>query len=74
MTSVVALTSGTFRLDLHEVIANDDTAVALFTGHAQRSGKKLLNPTSLRMHIREGKVTELWEFVWDLEQVEDFWS
>jgi len=71
---VMTLTQGTFHLEFHDVVAHEETAVAFFTGHGQRNGKTLHNPTSLRMTIAAGKVTELWEYVWDLPHVEDFWS
>jgi ketosteroid isomerase-like protein len=74
LASVMTLTQGTFHLDLQDVIASDDTAIALFTGHGERAGKTLHNPTCLRMQIRDGKIAELWEFVWDLEHVEEFWA
>ncbi len=70
----MTLTEGTFHLDLHDVVANDETAIALFTGHGERSGKTLRNPTCLRIKIEDGKVVELWEYVWDLDHVEGFWS
>jgi len=37
-------------------------------------GRTLHNPTALRIDIRDGKIVELWEYVWDLEHVEDFWA
>jgi hypothetical protein len=26
------------------------------------------------MRIEDGKIVELWEFVWDLYQIEEFWA
>jgi len=74
LANVMAMTAGTFRLELHDVRASDGGAVALFRGRGARNGKTLDNPTCLRIDIRDGKVTEVWEFVWDLEHVEEFWS
>lgn len=37
-------------------------------------GKELDNPTCLRARLRDGQIAELWEFVWDLYAVDDFWS
>jgi ketosteroid isomerase-like protein len=74
LVSVMTLTAGSFHLELHDIAAGEAGAVAFFTGHGQRNGKTLHNPTCLRMASREGRITELWEYVWDLEQVEDFWS
>jgi ketosteroid isomerase-like protein len=74
LLDVVQLTGGTFHLDLIDVLANETTGVALFRGHGQREGRTLDNPTCLRMRIEDGQVMELWEFVWDLYAVDDFWS
>jgi len=74
LLNVQALTGNTFHLDLIDVLANDDWAVALFRGHATRDGKTLDNPTCLRMRLVDGRVEEAWEFVWDLYAVDDFWS
>jgi ketosteroid isomerase-like protein len=56
LLSVQALSQGTFRFDLVDVVANDVTAVALFHGHAERNGKTLDNPTCLRMRLDAGQV------------------
>jgi len=74
LAQVMAFTSGTFHLELHDVTASDDHVVVLFTGHGERNGKQLNNPTCLQIRMENGRVAELWEFVWDLEHVEDFWS
>jgi ketosteroid isomerase-like protein len=72
--SVVALTGGTFHLELRDVVANDRLAVAVFRGSGARNGKTLDNPTSLQMRIENGRIAELWEFVWDLYHVDEFWT
>ena len=71
---VQALTGGTFHLDLIDVVANDDRAVALFRGHGQREGRTLDNPTCLHLRVAGGQIVEVFEFVWDLYAVDDFWS
>lgn len=74
LLSVGSLTDETFELDLIDVVANDRWAVALFTGSGQRNDKVLDNPTCLRMRLEDGKVVEVWEFVWDLYEVDEFWA
>ena len=74
LMQVQALTEHSFHFELIDVLANDDNAVALFRGRATRHGKVLDNPTCLRMRLRDGQVVEVWEFVWDLFAVDDFWS
>ncbi len=74
LVNVQALTEHTFALDLIDVLANDRHAVALFRGHGRRADKVLDNPTCLRMRLEDGQVVEVWEFVWDLFAVDEFWS
>ena len=71
---VTTLTEGTFRFEIEDVIASDASAVALFRGSAQRHGRTLANPTCLRMRIQDGEIVEIWEFVWDLYAVDEFWA
>ena len=74
LLDVQSATGGTFGLDLIDVIANDVHAAVFFRGHATRAGKTLDNPTCLRVRLEGECVVEVWEFVWDLDHVEDFWS
>jgi len=74
LMNVQALTGGTFHLDLADVAASDEHAVAIFRGHGERQGRRLDNPTALVIRFSGDKIAELREFVWDLEHVEDFWS
>ena len=52
------LSGGTFSAELHDVLANDEQAVALYTGRAERAGKHWEDNIALVIHIRDGKVTE----------------
>jgi ketosteroid isomerase-like protein len=74
LLSVASLTEGSFHLELIDVLANDRHAVALFRGHGTRAGRTLDNPTCLKMRIADGQIAEVWEFVWDLFSVDEFWS
>lgn len=74
LMNVAGLTGGTFRLDLEDVVAGDRWGAAFFRGHATRDGKTLDNPTCLKLRFDQGQIVEVWEFVWDLFAVDDFWS
>jgi ketosteroid isomerase-like protein len=74
LSKIPALSGGKFKVDLADVLANDENAVALFRGMGERNGVKLDNPTCLRMRIKDGKIVEFWEFVWNLDKVEEFWA
>ena len=67
-------TAGTFRLDIHDVLANDDHAVALCTLSATRRGKSLQVPVANVHHVRDGKVTEFWGATEDPQATIDFWA
>ena len=75
LLNVQALTGGTFHLELIDVLANDAHAVALFRGHGERNGKDARQP-DLPAHARwrTARCVEVWEFVWDLFAVDEFWS
>jgi hypothetical protein len=49
------LTGGTLHLELHDVIANDEHAVALYTARGERAGRRLEDRTVQVWHIRDGK-------------------
>jgi len=74
LARVPQLTGGTFHLDLEEVLANDTHAVAFFRGRGEREGRRLDNPTCLKMRLVDGRAVEIWEFVWDLYAVDEFWA
>ncbi len=74
LAQVGALTHGSFELELEDVLANDAHAVAFFRGRARRQGRQLDNPTCLKMRLENGRPVEIWEFVWDLHAVDEFWS
>jgi uncharacterized protein len=55
------LTDGTFRVELHDVLASDEHVVALATTKGQRAGKTIQNGQYSHIcHFRDGKLTEAW--------------
>jgi ketosteroid isomerase-like protein len=56
------LTGGTLRVEVHDVVANDEHAVGLHSVHAERAGKTLDDNNTLVFHVRDGKVTEVWQY------------
>ncbi|HSO52030.1 MAG TPA: nuclear transport factor 2 family protein, partial [Actinomycetes bacterium] len=67
-------TAGTFRLDVHDVLANDEHAVVLCTQSASRGGKSIEVPVANVSHLRDGKLTEFWGATTDVQASIDFWS
>jgi ketosteroid isomerase-like protein len=70
----VELSGRTFKLDLHDLLANDEHAVGLITASAQREGKAWSDNQVNVFHIKEGKITEFWNHPGDLYAKDEFWS
>ena len=68
------LTGGTFSFELHDVLANDEHAVALYTASGERAGKQLTDNEVLVYHFRDGKVSEAWAQPTDQYAQDEFWS
>ena len=65
---------GTFRLEIRDVIANDNHAVALLTVRAERAGRQLEDRTVEVIQIRDGKAAEVWLYPADQYANAEFWS
>ena len=68
------LTGGTFRVELHALLANDEHGVALTSASGEREGKAWEGKSVLVFHVREGKATEVWLHPDDLYASDDFFS
>ena len=68
------MSGGTHRLELHDVIGNDDHVVVLATARAERPGRQLEASVVHVFHVRDGKITEAWTYHNDLYALDEFWS
>ncbi len=68
------LSGGTFKIELHDALANDEHAVALATATASREGKPYDQRECTVYHVSGGKVTEFWSFPQDQRKGDEFWS
>jgi ketosteroid isomerase-like protein len=68
------LSGGTFRADLHDVVANDDHAVGIYVARGEREGRTLENRNVLVIHIRNGKLVETWGMSDDQYAADEFFS
>jgi uncharacterized protein len=68
------LTEGTYRVEVHDIVASDEHVVVLYTGRAERAGRQLEDRTALVSHFREGKQAETWVIPGDLYAVDEFLS
>ena len=69
-----ALSGGSFKIDVHDVVANDEHAVALTRATGTREGRSLDSMDTDVYHMKDGKVVEFWSFVEDDRATDEFWS
>jgi ketosteroid isomerase-like protein len=69
---LVERTGGTFKADMHTVLADDDHAVGMHHDTAERDGKRLDVNEVLVMHVRDGKIFEAWELFTDPYAYDEF--
>lgn len=74
MRLVDELSGGTFRIEIHTVLADDEHGVALTRTTASREGQHLRAQSVNVFHVRDGKVTEVWQASEDQPSIDEFWS
>ena len=65
---------GTFRVDVHDILANDTHGVALITASGSQGGKTMNSRGTHVVHITGGKLAGSWAFDEDQRQVDEFWG
>jgi ketosteroid isomerase-like protein len=65
---------GTYSVEIHDVLANDDHIVALLHARASREGKRLDQDYVIVFGVRDGRVHAAWEVWKDQASVDEFWS
>jgi len=74
LSQPAALSDGTHRMELHDVIGNDDHVIALATVRAERPGRQLQASVVHVFHVRDGKITEAWTHHDDLYTLDESWA
>ena len=67
-------TDGTFKVDLHDIVANDVHGVAIATLAGQKDGKSLSDRYVHVVHMKDGLQTESWIFAENPDVIDDFWG
>ena len=70
----MALCGGTFSIDVHNVLTDEDLVVVLATVNAQRSGVSASFPEVHVWRMKNGKAIEFREYQGDEQREDQFWS
>jgi ketosteroid isomerase-like protein len=67
-------TDGTFRVNLHGLVAEGDTVVGRQNNIATRGDRQLDVNLCIVFEMRDGRIVEGREYLYDLYAWDDFWS
>jgi uncharacterized protein len=68
-------TGGTYKNEVHDILANDTHGVAMVKASGTRNGKTLASNNVHVVHYNaEGQITESWIFPEQAAEFDDFWS
>lgn len=68
------VSGGTYRVEVHDVLANDEHVVALTHATAERDDKLLDQNYAMVFHVADGRFIEVWPLAIDQTAVDQFWS
>jgi uncharacterized protein len=68
------LTNGSFKPEVHDILASDQHVAALVTVRAERDGASVEWQSVDLFHVRDGKLSEHWVHEVDQDAVDRFWS
>lgn len=68
------MSGGTFSVEVHDVLGNDEHVTALTHVRGQRDGKTLDANGVHVWHVRDGKAVEFWGVPYDAHGEDEFWA
>jgi ketosteroid isomerase-like protein len=71
---LMELSDGTFRVEVHDVLAGDEHAVGIVRLIAERKGESIALNDAQVWHVNNGKFSEFWSCVYDQKTLNEFWS
>ncbi|HLC27960.1 MAG TPA: nuclear transport factor 2 family protein [Dehalococcoidia bacterium] len=70
---VMDRSAGTFKLEVHDILANDQHVIGLTVHNGTRDGRHTAFRSVHVWHVSRGQLTELWEYP-EQPAFDDFWS
>jgi uncharacterized protein len=71
---LMELTGGTSKLEVHDILANDDHAIALLTSSGTRGDKSFTGQDVHVFHVQNGQVVEFWDSPLDQYKADEFFG
>lgn len=71
---IVELSEGTFRTEVHDVLASDDHIVGLIDAQAERDGNIVNLPRVHVWHVGGGRLSEVWLHPADQYAFDEYWG
>ena len=71
---LMELSQGSFRLEIHDILANDTHGAVLVTARGERDGQTLVAREVNIWHLSDGKATEFWAFAEDQTAIDKFFG
>ncbi len=73
-SEIAALSDGTFRTGVHDVVAGEEHVVGLVRAQAKRDGATVDLPRVHVWHVRNGKLAEVWIHPADQYAFDAYWG
>ena len=68
-------TGGTFKSEVHDILANDAHGAVMVTNTAERKGKRIeWRSVNITHSDQQGRVTEFWAFPENSQELDEFFS
>lgn len=71
---IAEISGGTFRTEIHDILASDDHDVGLVNARAERDGRLVDLPRVHVWHVRDGQLAELWLHPVDQYAFDAYWG
>ena len=74
LATTMELTAGRFRVEVHDVVADDRHTVGLHLATGERAGRSLEDREVLVFHVRDGRVVAAWQYLENQYTYDEFFS
>ena len=74
LAQLITFTEGTYEQEVHDIVANDEHAIALVEFRARKGDDSLIGRGVQVWHVKDGKAVEFWGVAQDPYRDEEFFG